>query len=75
MTSGVALSGAHVPDLSVATTPGTTYRAAWVTVSDRDAATKSIRKQFTNDQVTRSRKLEGMWWGDGGAYVVSSYAR
>jgi hypothetical protein len=35
----------------------------------------SVRKQFTNDQVTRSRKLQGGWWGDGGAYVVASYAR
>ncbi|MEY2516752.1 MAG: uncharacterized protein QOJ89_4110 [bacterium] len=69
------LSGAHVSDLSVATTPGTTYRAAWVTVSDRDAVIKSIRKQFTDDQVTRSRKLEGMWWGEGGAYFACSFAR
>jgi secreted PhoX family phosphatase len=69
------LSGAHVPDLSVATEPGTTYRAAWVTVPDRDAKTVSTRKQFTNDQITRSRKLEGMWWGDGGAYFVCSFAR
>jgi uncharacterized protein len=69
------LSGAHVPDLSVAIAPGTTYRAEWVTVPDRDAMTVSTRKQFTNGQVTRSRKLEGMWWGDGGAYFVCSFAR
>ncbi|HMJ36250.1 MAG TPA: alkaline phosphatase PhoX [Baekduia sp.] len=69
------LDGAHVPDLSVATTPGTTYRAAWVAVPDRDARTVSTRKQFTNPQITRSRKLEGMWWGDGGAYFVCSFAR
>ena len=25
--------------------------------------------------MTRARKLEGQWWGDGGVYVVSSYAR
>ena len=25
--------------------------------------------------ITRSRKLEGQWWGDGGAYFVASYAR
>ena len=35
----------------------------------------SIRKQFSNDQITRSRKLEGAWWGDGGAYFVCSFAR
>ena len=69
------LAGAHVPDLSVATTPGTTYKAEWVVVPDRDATTLSTRKQFTDAQITRSRKLEGMWWGDGGAYFVCSYAR
>jgi len=69
------LGGAHVPDLSVASTPGTTYRIGWVNVPDRDATTTSVRKQFTNAQVTRSRKLEGMWWGDGGAYFVASFAR
>ena len=42
---------------------------------DRDATTVSTRKQFTDDQITRSRKLEGMWWGDGGAYFVCSFAR
>lgn len=69
------LRGAHVPDLSVATQQGTTYRAEWVSVPDRDAATTSTRKQFSDDQITRSRKLEGMWWGDGGAYFVCSFAR
>ncbi|MEA2227131.1 MAG: uncharacterized protein QOF04_761 [Solirubrobacteraceae bacterium] len=67
--------GAHVPDLSVATTPGTTYRAQWVAVPDRDATSVSTRKQFTDDQVTRSRKLEGMWWDDEGAYFICSFAR
>lgn len=69
------LSGAHVPDLSVATEPGTTFKAEWVTVPDRDAGSVSTRKQFADAQITRSRKLEGMWWGDGGAYFVCSYAR
>jgi hypothetical protein len=67
--------GEHVPDLSSASTPGTTYRVTWVEVPDRDANTLSTRKQFTNDQITRSRKYEGMWWGDGGAYFVCSFAR
>jgi hypothetical protein len=69
------LGGAYVPDLSVAVEPGTTYRAQWVNVPDRDAATVSVRKQFSAGQITRSRKLEGMWWGDGGAYFVASFAR
>ena len=73
--SASTLGGAHVPDLSVATTPGTTYATDWVAVPDRDAQSLSTRKQFSDGQVTRSRKLEGMWWGDGGAYFVCSFAR
>jgi uncharacterized protein len=65
--------GAFVPDLSVATVPGTTYRVEWVPVPDRDATTTSTRKQFA--EITRSRKLEGMWWGDDGAFFVASFAR
>jgi hypothetical protein len=68
-------AGEHVPDLSAATEIGTSYRTEWVEVPDRDAAERPVRQQFDDDQVTRARKLEGMWWGDGGAYVVSSYAR
>ena len=67
--------GVHVPDLSVATDPGTTYRVGWMTVPDRDATTTSTRKQFAAGDITRSRKLEGMWWGDDGAYFVCSFAR
>lgn len=69
------LGSNHIPDLSLATLPGTRYRVQWVDVPDRDAATASVRRQFTNDQITRSRKLEGAWWGDGGAYFVASFAR
>ena len=65
----------HIPDLSLATQPGTRYSVQWIDVPDRDAASVSVRKQFTDSQVTRSRKLEGQWWGDGGAYFVASYAR
>ncbi|WP_019634731.1 alkaline phosphatase PhoX [Actinomadura atramentaria] len=67
--------GRHVRDLSEATKPGTRYRVSWVDVPDRDARTTSVRKQFTDDQVTRSHKLEGAYWGDGGAYFVASFAR
>ncbi|WP_432993745.1 alkaline phosphatase PhoX [Dactylosporangium sp. CA-233914] len=69
------LGSKHIPDLSMATQPGTRYKVQWVDAPDRDAATTSVRKQFANDQVTRSRKLEGAWWADGGAYFVASYAR
>ncbi len=67
--------GQLVPDLSVATEPGTTYRVRWAGVPERDAATVSVRKQFADGQITRSRKLEGMWWGDDGFYFVASFAR
>ena len=71
LTSG----GAHVPDLAVAKEPGTTYEVEWVSVPDRDAASTPVRSQFSNSQITRSRKLEGMSWGDGGAYFQTSFAR
>ncbi|QKW05816.1 DUF839 domain-containing protein [Streptomyces sp. NA04227] len=67
--------GRFVDDLSRATEIGTVYGIDWIDVPDRDAKTVSVRKQFTDGEVTRARKLEGMWWGDGGVYIVSSYAR
>lgn len=73
-----ARGGRHIADLSEATRPGTQYKVTWVDVPDRDATAAgsvSVRRQFTVDQVTRSRKLEGAWWADGGAYFVSSFAR
>ncbi|KUJ68931.1 Tat pathway signal sequence domain protein [Streptomyces albus subsp. albus] len=67
--------GNFVDDLSRATKIGTVYGVDWVEVADRDARTVPVRKQFGAGEVTRARKLEGMWWADGGAYVVSSFAR
>ncbi|MFF9777084.1 alkaline phosphatase PhoX [Streptomyces sp. NPDC013978] len=67
--------GRFVDDLSRATRIGTVYGVDWIDVPDRDARTVAVRKQFTDTEITRARKLEGMWWGDGGAYLVSSYAR
>jgi secreted PhoX family phosphatase len=68
-------AGAFVDDLSRATEIGTTYKVTWTPVPDRDARTTSTRNQFGPDQVTRGRKLEGAWWGDNGAYIVTSFAR
>lgn len=72
-----ALDGnTHVPDLSIATRVGTRYRVEWVAVPDRDAATVPTRSQPYAKPITRSRKLEGMWWQEGeGFYFVASYAR
>jgi secreted PhoX family phosphatase len=81
--------GTVVADLCVATRPGTTYDVEWVPVRDRDATRTPVRRQFDGrwtdgtrrvrdtgaPLVTRSRKLEGAWWGDGGVYFVASFAR
>jgi secreted PhoX family phosphatase len=68
-------AGRPVTDLSGTTQIGTSYRVEWVEVPDRDATERSVRKQFDDGEISRGPKLEGMWWGDGGVYVVSSYAR
>ena len=67
--------GSFVADLSPAREIGLTYEVEWVPVPDRFAATTSTRKQAYAKPVTRSRKLEGMWWGEGGTYFVCSFAR
>jgi secreted PhoX family phosphatase len=67
--------GVFVDDLSRATKIGTVYGVDWMDVPDRDATSVPTRKQFADGRITRARKLEGMWWGDGGAYIVSSFAR
>lgn len=64
-----------VVDLSEATEVGTRYQVRWVDVPDRVAATSSTRLQTYDGPITRSRKLEGAWWANGGAYFVASFAR
>jgi secreted PhoX family phosphatase len=64
-----------IADLSEATQVGTTYNVTWVDVPDPLATTTSVRKQFAPGEVTGSRKLEGAYWDDGGAYFVASFAR
>ncbi|TQM38316.1 alkaline phosphatase PhoX [Pseudonocardia cypriaca] len=66
--------GAHVDDLSRASSAGTTYAVEWVEVPDRDGREQSVRRQLDDGRVTRAHKLEGAWWGDGGAYIVSSFS-
>ncbi len=53
----------------------TRYAIEWVPVPDRDARRTPIRRQLTDSDATRARKLEGARWDAGGAYVVSSSAR
>jgi secreted PhoX family phosphatase len=65
----------RIVDLSEATEVGTRYRVRWVDVPDRVATTTSTRLQAYAEPITRSRKLEGQWWGNGGVYFVASFAR
>jgi secreted PhoX family phosphatase len=65
-----------VPDLSVVTRVNTRFNhVEWVPVPDPTATTVPTRSQFTDDQVTRSQKLEGAFYGRGAVYVVASFAR
>lgn len=68
-------AGKHVADLSLVTLPGTVLKVEWKAIPDRDARTTPTRKQLPDTEITRSKKLEGAWWGDGGAYIVSSFSR
>lgn len=72
----VAPDGGHLDDLSRITAQylNRPLRTSWVEVPDRLAITTSTRKQFTADQVTRSKKLEGAWGDDDGFWFDSSYA-
>ncbi len=69
----------HIVDLSEATEIGTRYRVRWLDVPDRTAnatlTATPTRLQTYSGPITRSRKLEGQWWGNGGVYFVASYAR
>lgn len=68
--------GSILPDLAYVTAAqiGRPFRTSWVTVPDRHATTTSLRKQFTDGTVTRSKKLEGAWGDDTGMYFVASFA-
>ena len=66
-----------VPDLSVFTrSAAPRSRCRWKAECPiRRATTVSTRKPVHGDDITRSRKFEGMWWGDDRAYIVCSFAR
>jgi secreted PhoX family phosphatase len=65
----------HIKDLAEATQPGTKYKVKWVEVTERDGKTTSVRKQFGDNEVTRSHKFEGQWWSDNGVYFTCSFSR
>ncbi len=45
-----------------------------MSVADRHAASTSVRKQYKDGEVTRSKKLEGAWGDRHGFYFASSFA-
>ncbi|MGI8433989.1 MAG: alkaline phosphatase PhoX, partial [Nocardioidaceae bacterium] len=68
--------GSVLPDLAYVTSAqiGRPFKTSWKKVPDRQATTTSIRKQFIDGEVTRSKKLEGAWGDRKGFYFVSSFA-
>ncbi|ADB32946.1 protein of unknown function DUF839 [Kribbella flavida DSM 17836] len=69
--------GKPIPDVAYLTSAQLLrpFRVAWVPVPDRDAVSVSCRRQFTDGQVTRGKKFEGVFGTDDGVYVVNSYAK
>ncbi|GGQ74964.1 alkaline phosphatase PhoX [Couchioplanes azureus] len=68
--------GSVLPDVAYLTSAqlGRPFPVRWIEVPERDAKTTPVRKQFTDAQITRGRKFEGVWGTDKGVYVVNSYA-
>ena len=68
--------GSVLPDLAYVTAAqiGRPFKTTWAKVPDRQAATTSVRNQFADGQVTRSKKLEGAWGDKRGTYFVASFA-
>jgi secreted PhoX family phosphatase len=54
-------------------TVGRTIAIGWVAIPDGGSPDRlNLNQAWTNDQVTRSRKLEGIWYGDGKVYFTSA---
>jgi len=63
----------EVPDPSALGALGSTRRQfSWVDRSNRAAPVEVTRP---GGDITRSRKWEGAWWGEGKAWLVASFAR
>ena len=72
----LAPDGSVLPDLAYVTSAqiGRPFRTRWIEVPDRQATTTSVRKQFTDGEITRSKKLEGAWGDRHGFYFDASFA-
>ena len=72
----LAPDGSILPDLAYVTSAqiGRPFRTRWADVPDRQAASTSVRKQFSDGEITRSKKLEGAWGDRHGLYFAASFA-
>ena len=72
----ISPDGDVLPDLSYVTSGeiNRPFDVTWKRVPDRHATQTSLRNQFADAEVTRSKKLEGAWGDDEGMYFVSSFA-
>lgn len=72
----LAPDGSILPDLAYVTSAqiGRPFRTRWTEVPDRQATTTSVRLQFKDGDITRSKKLEGAWGDDHGLYFAASFA-
>ena len=68
--------GSVLPDVAYITSAqlGRPFRVRWEKVGERNATTTSVRKQFSDGQVTRGKKFEGVFGTAAGIYIVNSFA-
>ena len=66
--------GTHVPTWPPTPSPAPPCRCRGSRSPIRWPRVTSTRAQLSDDQVTRSRKFEGTWWGNGRAYIVCSFS-
>jgi len=74
-----AMKAGGLVDLSQVTDVGTSLDVTWVPVPNPDpdiaGGQPRVRSQFTADQITRSKKFEGAWWGHGRVWINCSFAK
>lgn len=83
-TKTVGGSPVVVQNLAEATVPGTTFDVTWIPVPNPDptgtlvatpGASQRLRNQFADGTITRSKKYEGVWFGEGKVWINCSYSK